>query len=178
MEDERDLNIVLVGLDSDYIQKVAQQLAEQFDMYYLDSMELYRFDISPYTLSFVLKKYGMEYFREKQTDTMKYVASFSNTIITVESGALLYQKNLDILTKDAIIVYIKIDENKLYKRLQAKDYRSREELSFYCLNKRELIERDQVLTNISQVVVDGNSYSEKQCVEDVTLAIQKFYGVV
>ena len=81
MEDERDLNIVLVSMNVDLAQKMARALAEQFEMYYLDSMELYRFDIQPYTLTYVLKKYGIEYFREKQMDTMKYVASFSNTVI-------------------------------------------------------------------------------------------------
>lgn len=178
MEDERDLNIVLVGLDPDYTQKIAQLLADQFEMYYLDSMELYRFDISPYTLSYVLKKYGMEYFREKQMDTMKYVASFSNTVITVESGALLYQANLDILTKDAIVIYIKIDENKLFKKLQARDYRSKEEYAFYCLNKRELITRDEVLSNICEVKVDASEYNELKCLENITREIEKFYGVV
>ena len=178
MEDERDLNIVLVGLDPDYTQKIAQLLADQFEMYYLDSMELYRFDISPYTLSYVLKKYGMEYFREKQMDTMKYVASFSNTVITVESGALLYQANLDILTKDAIVIYIKIDENKLFKKLQARDYRSKEEYGFYCLNKRELITRDEILSNICEVKVDASEYNELMCLENITREIEKFYGVV
>jgi len=177
MEDQRDLNIVLVGMDPDFTQKVALLLAEQFEMYYMDSMELYRFDISPYTLSYVLKKFGLEYFREKQTDTMRYVASFSNTVITVESGALLYQTNLDILTKDAIVIYIKIDENKLFKRLQARDYLSREEYGFYCLNKRELISRDEVLTNICEVKVDASEYNEKKCLEDITREIIKFYGV-
>ena len=177
MEDQRDLNIVLVGMDPDYTQKIAVLLADQFEMYYMDSMELYRFDISPYTLSYVLKKFGLEYFREKQRDTMKYVASFSNTVITVESGALLYQENLDILTKDAIIIYIKIDENKLFKKLQSRDYRSKEEFIFYCLNKRELITRDEVLSNICEVKVDASEYNEQKCLLDITNAIQKFYGV-
>ena len=177
MEDERDLNIVLVGLDPDYTQKIAQLLAAQFDMYYMDSMELYRFDISPYTLSYVLKRFGIEYFREKQRDTMKYVASFSNTVITVESGALLYQANLDILTKDAIVIYIKIDENRLFKKLQARDYRSREEYTFFCLNKRELITRDEVLSNICEVKVDASEYNELKCLEDITREIKRFYGV-
>ena len=108
---------------------------------------------------------------------MKYVASFSNTVITVESGALLYQENLDILTKDAIVIYIKIDENRLYKKLQARDYRTREEYTFFCLNKRELITRDEVLSNICEVKVDASEYNELKCLEDITREIKRFYGV-
>lgn len=177
MDAERDLNIVMVGMDIDYVERVSKMLAEQFDMYYLDSTELYRFDIQPYTLSFVLKKMGMEYFREQQTGTMKYVSSFSNTVITVESGALMYQKNLDMLTKDALVVYIRMDEHTLNKRLQKRDYFSREEYNFFCLNKREIITRDEVLTNIAEVSVDASELTEEQCLEVLTEEIKRFYGV-
>ena len=177
METERDLNIVVVGIDIEYVERVAKMLAEQFDMYYLDSTELYRFDIQPYTLSFVLKKMGMEYFREQQAGTMKYVSSFSNTVITVESGALMYQDNLDMLTKDALIVYIRMDEHTLNKRLQKRDYFSREEYNFFCLNKREIITRDEILTNIAEICVEASDLSEVQCLEEMTREIKKYYGV-
>lgn len=177
MTSERDLNIVLVSMDLDFTNKVAIKLAEQFDMYFLDSMELYRFDIQPYTFTHILKKFGIEYFRDKQSDSMKYVGSFSNTVITVESGALLYQSNLDILTKDAIIIYLKIDEHKLYKKISAKDYMSREEYNFFCLNKRELLTRDEVMTNISEIKIDASSYREDECVKLITDEILKYYGV-
>lgn len=178
MDAERDLNIVMVGMDTEYVERVSKMLAEQFDMYYLDSTELYRFDIKPYTLSFVLKKMGMEYFREQQMGTMKYVSSFSNTVITVESGALMYQDNLDRLTKDALIVYIKMDEHTLNKRLQNRDYFSREEYNFFCLNKREIITRDEVLKNVAEVCVDASGLTEEKCLEVLTEEIKKFYGVV
>lgn len=177
MDDERDLNIVLVGMDPEFVGRVAHLLSEQFEMYYLDSMELYRFDIQPYTFTYILKKFGLEYFREKQSDSLKYIGSFSNTVITVESGALLYQKNLDILTKDAIIIYIKQDEHKLFKKLQARDYMSRDEYMFFCLNKREILTRDEVLSNIAEVIVDASHYNELECLRDVTREIKKYYGV-
>jgi len=176
MDAERDLNIVVVGMDIDFVERVSKMLAEQFDMYYLDSTELYRFDIQPYTLSFVLKKMGMEYFREQQMGTMKYVSSFSNTVITVESGALLYQKNLDMLTKDALLVYIRMDEHTLNKRLQNRDYFSREEYNFFCLNKREILTRDEVLQNICEVCVDASELDERTCLEILTTEIKKYYG--
>ena len=58
MEDKRDLNIVITCLDRDYCEKVAEKLAAQFDMYYLNSQALYEFDIQPYTLSYVIKKFN------------------------------------------------------------------------------------------------------------------------
>lgn len=177
MEDEKDLNIVLVGMDPDFTNNIAKLLSDQFGMYYLDSMELYRFDIQPYTFTYILKKYGIEYFRDKQSSSMKYVGSFSNTVITVESGALLYQKNLDILSKDSVIIYIAIDEQKLYKELIKKDYMSRDEYMFFCLNKREILTRDEVLKNIAEIVVDASHYDVNRCLEDVTSQIMKYYGV-
>lgn len=177
MEDERDLNIVLVGLDPSFVSAVARQLAQSFDMYFLDSMELYKFDILPLTLGFVLRRYGIDYFREKQTDTIKYVASFSNTVITVESGALLYQENLDIINRDGLIVYLKQNENYLYKKLTNADYFSKEEYNFYCLSKRELIERDFCLSNVAEITSDVTGFSVKDCVNEIILKIEKYYGV-
>lgn len=177
MSDERDLNIIIVCIDTLYGEKVAKGLSHDFDMYFLDSTALYEFDIQPYTLSYVLKKFGTEYFREQQMGTMKYVSTFSNTVITVDSGALLYQKNIDTLTKDGLIVYLKHSEDKLYKRLINYDYSSKENYNFYCLNKREIISRDEVLCQVAEVVVDATYLSEAECVKEVILEIQKYYGV-
>jgi len=177
MSEERDLNLIIACQDRRFGEQVAKKLAHVFDMYFLDSTALYEFDIQPYTLGYVLKKHGMEYFREQQMGTMKYVSTFSNTVITVEPGALLYQKNIDILTKDGLIVYIKLNEDKLYKRLVNSDYNSKEDYNFYCLNKRELIARDEVLCAISEVVVDSTYLTEDACVEAVILEIEKYYGV-
>lgn len=176
MEDKRDLNIVICCLDKDYGEMVAQELASKFDMYYLDSEALYEFDIQPYTISYVIKKFGMEQFRKNQSGTMKYVSTFSNTIITVESGALLYQNNIDMLTKDGLIVYLKKGVDKLYKTLLNKDYSSKEEYNFYCLNKREINFRDEVLVNISEVVVDCTYLKPSECANEVIEKIISYYG--
>ena len=125
MSDERDLNIVITGINGEYVSKVAKLLADQFDMYFLDAEALYEFDIQPFTLSYVLKKYGVDYYREKQMDTMKYVASFSNTVIAVESGALLYQNNIDTLNKDGLIIYVQQPLDKVYKALTKREYLSK-----------------------------------------------------
>lgn len=177
MSEERDLNIVVVCLDTKYGEKIAKLLAKAFDMFFLDSVALYEFDIQPYTLSYVLKKFGEEYFRSQQEGTIKYVSTFSNTVITVDSGAILYQKNIDTLTKDGLIVYVKNSTDKLYKFLCSYDYRSREEYNFYCLNKRELIARDEVLSMVAEVVVDANYIKEEDCVGLIINEIQKYYGV-
>lgn len=177
MNDEKDLNIVLVCMDPEFVAKVAKLLGDQFEMYYLDSMELYRFDIQPYTFTYILKKFGLEYFREKQTGSLKYIGSFSNTVITVESGALLYQENLDILTKDGLIIYLKLDEHKLYKKLVAMDYASRDEYMFFCLNKREILTRDEVLTNVAEITIDASELSPEDCLRQLTDEIIKYYGV-
>lgn len=177
MEDKRDLNIIITCMDHEFGEKVAEHLAANFDMYYLDSEGLYEFDIQPYTLSYVIKKFGLEYFRKSQSGTMKYVSTFSNTVITVESGALLYQNNLDMLTKDGLIVYIRKGVDKLYKTLVGRDYSSREEYNFYCLNKREILSRDEVLINVAEVVVDGTNLKVDECTEEIISCIKNYYGV-
>lgn len=177
MEDKRDLNIVITCMDRDYGEKVAEKLAAKFDMYYLNSQALYEFDIQPYTLAFVIKKFGMEQFRKNQSGTMKYVSTFSNTIITVESGALLYQNNLDVLTKDGLIVYLQKGVDKLYKTLVNRDYNSREEYNFYCLSKKEMHFRDEVLNNVAEIVVDSSYLKEEECIEEIVIKIREFYGV-
>lgn len=177
MEDKRDLNIVITCIDHEFGEAVAEKLAACFDMYYLNSEALYEFDIQPYTLSYVIKKFGMEYFRQSQSGTMKYVSTFSNTVITVESGALLYQKNLDMLTKDGLIVYIRKGVDKLYKTISNRDYSSREEFNFYCLNKREIHTRDEVLLNVAEIVVDGTYLKVDECTENIIACIKNYYGV-
>ena len=71
-----------------------------------------------------------------------------------------------------------MDEHTLNKRLQNRDYFSREEYNFFCLNKREIITRDEVLKNVAEVCVDASGLTEEKCLEVLTEEIKKFYGVV
>lgn len=177
MSDERDLNIVITGINGEYISKLAKFLADQFDMYFLDAEALYEFDIQPFTLTYVLRKYGVDYYREKQMDTMKYVASFSNTVISVESGALLYQNNIDTLNKDGLIIYVRQPVDMVYKALAKREYLSKEMYSFHGINKREITERDEILCNVAEIIVEDLEGAEISCCNKVIGEIKKYYGV-
>ena len=92
-----DINIVLVGLDYNYCLEVGKMLSSQLEMYFLDSQGLYEFDIRPKTMEDIINEMGMDYYRKAQSGTIKYICSFTSSILVVESGALMNEENVNKL---------------------------------------------------------------------------------
>lgn len=172
-----DINIAIFGLDYDFVLEVSKILASQLGLYFLDTIGLYEFDISPLTLEEILTDYGEAYFREKQCGTVKYVSSFNNTIMSFESGAVLNDKNIDAIDKYGLIVYIHQDKNTLLNEYVRSEYKNKVLDKFFHISPDEIDKRDAILQARSEIIVDATSYETLRCAGDIIKGIKKYYGV-
>ncbi len=173
----KDINIAIVGLDYDFVLEVSKILASQLGLYFLDTIGLYEFDISPNTLEEVLINYGEPYFREKQKSTVKYVSSFNNTVMSFESGVVLDPENLDCIDKYGLIVYIHQDEKSLVNEFIRCEYKSQTLDKFFHISKQDIAKRDAILQQRSEIIVDATNYETIRCAGDIIKGIKKYYGV-
>ena len=90
-------NIAITGFDRELLKKVGKALAEDLEMFYVDTIELYEFDHIPHTMTDMIKAQGLKEFRDKEIGTIGYVTDFNNAVITFESGAIKCKKNIEKL---------------------------------------------------------------------------------
>ncbi len=172
-----DINIVLVGLDYNFTLEVGKLLSEQLDMYFLDTQGLYEFDIRPKTIEDMVEAFGWEYYRNAQCGTVKYVCSFTSTIMAVESGAVMNSANLEKLNKYGLIIYLHQPQQTLVQQYQNYSNLSDIKKQLYCLTEQEIKSRDEQLQVISEIIVNDFNAEPLRCCFSIVKEIKKFYGV-
>lgn len=66
----------------------------------------------------LFKSKGEKYFRDQETEQLKKIStSNSPAVISLGGGAPCFNQNINLILKDGILIYIKMDEKALYKRL-------------------------------------------------------------
>lgn len=171
-----DINIILVGLDYFYALEVGQMLADQLEMYFLDSQGLLEFDNKPKTLDDIINEFGIEYYKKAQSGTIKYVSSFNSSVLAVESGAVLNKENLDRLDKYGLIVYIRQSEETLKNLYAKRQNLSEAKQKIHILSPEDIKARDQIMMIESEILVEDEG-EPIRCVSEILKGIKKFYGI-
>ena len=171
-----DINIILMGLDYFYTLEVGKLLADQLEMYFLDSQGLYEFDIRPKTIDDIVSEFGMEYYRKAQSGTVKYICSFNSSILAIESGVVLNPENMDRLDKYGLIVYIRQTKDLLHTLYENTSNLSAVKKQIYHLSDADIYTRDEKLKIASEIIVEDNG-EQLRCVSEIVKGIKKFYGV-
>lgn len=170
-------NIAIVGLFPEYNNQVASLIADQLEMYFLDVEALFEFDLSPITVTDLVKQNGRRYFREKQMSTVSYVASFKNTIMTYESGVLLSPAKVKVIEENSLIIYLHHDINRIKKYQNTKDYSTKEIKQLFCLKDPDIARRSYLGKKYADITVNASKISVFKCMSEVIRQIKKYYEI-
>lgn len=140
-------NICIVGLLKNYTKKVAKRVADALEMFYADVEDLLTFDFID-----IMKAeniVGKEYIERQETNKIKTLASYENTIITLNHQSLNKEKNLNHIKNGAILVYLKISNTNFKRKISQEGLTSQEKSLLIKLEN----ERDKLLCEYADVVV-------------------------
>ena len=152
-------NIVILGLNRDVSKQVSQMLAEQLQMHFVDTIELFEFDNIPRTLSDILREQGEAYFRKKEKSLNGYVGEFENTVIHAESGTVLSLKKIKELKKNCLVIYIHYSATNIKKVLNNKQYESKELKKFFNISQKRIERRVELLKARSDIMINATGLS-------------------
>ncbi len=104
-------NIILVGMPGSGKSTVGQYLAELLGREFYDSDE----EISQKgeTPAEIIEKYGEEYFRKIETQTLSDICKKSGCVIATGGGGVTREENYDIIHQNATVVFIDRDIERL-----------------------------------------------------------------
>lgn len=154
-------NICIVGLLKNYVRKVAKRVADALDMFYADVHELLSYDFINLVEAEALV--GKDYIEKQESVKIKTVASYENTVITLNWECLNKEKNLNAIKKGAVLVYLRVGKTEFKNKLEKEDA---------LVDKTEQLklfkEHDDLLKNYADVVV-----LNKGTIDDVVNIILK-----
>lgn len=147
-------NICIVGLLKSYTKNVAKCVADALEMFYADVRELLEFDLI--NLAEASKVVGLDYIEKQECKKIKTLASYENTIFTLDYLSLNNEKNLENVKTGCLLIYLKLGAAYFNKLLKREDIPNSEEI----LLKTMHTEHSKLLGEYADVVVEINN--EKQ----------------
>lgn len=161
-------NITIICLVNEYKKRVAKALADELDMFYADINEIMEYNLINDEM---LEKAGQQYFDENESKTVKTIASYENTILTVNFSTMNKGNNLDILKKDSLIIYVKLSFDKF---CELDKYESLK--SLVQINKIAFQDRDQYISNFANIKVEVKDLEISSVIKSIIEEINNYFS--
>lgn len=170
-------NIAIVGLCPEYNNQVARLLAEQLEMYFLDSAAFFEYDLTPYTVGEIIRMNGRDWMRKKENSFTRYVGSFKNTVATYSSRVLLSKMRINNVLRHSIVIYLQHDRERIEKYTKSKIYKTPEDKSFFHLRKADIDRRMALAKQYADITINVSRFSVFKAMSVVIREIKKIYNI-
>lgn len=168
-------NIAIVGLNRSQAYETAKLLAEELDMHFFDSLELFEFDNIPRTFQVMLEEYGERYYRKKEKGIIGYSGEFTECVLNFEGGVAELKTNLKEIKKNSLLIYIDVKAETIKNKLEKIKYNSTAEKKFYNIPLSKINKRIDNLKSLADITINANSGSQLKIVSNILRAIKKYY---
>lgn len=115
-------NIVFVGFMGTGKSAVAKKTAKALNMQWLDLDGLIE-QRQKRRICDIFAQHGEEYFRRLEKDTVEFVSSKENTVISTGGGVVLNKINMDNLKKNGLIICLTATPDKILERTKGSKHR-------------------------------------------------------
>ena len=168
----RDLkkNLTIIALNPEFKKTIAKKLAKQLDMLFVDVNEFVKYDLID--INQIIKTAGLEYYNKQETKAICMMKEYENALITLNNSTFFCNDNFKILMDFSVFIYLRVkfdDFKTLLLKERPNSYKYEN-----MLNEKVFAERDKILTNLSDIVVNVK-LKDKNLTEKVIKNIKKYY---
>lgn len=112
-------NIVLIGMRGSGKTIVAKMISRKLNKRFVELDEMLA-EKMQMTITQIVKKYDWDFFRNKESELVKQVASQQNLVISTGGGVVVRQENIEELKRSGLIVYLNTSVETQIKRIGKK----------------------------------------------------------
>lgn len=168
----RDLkkNLTIIALNTEFKKTIAKKLAKELDMLFVDVNEFVKYDLID--INQIIKTAGLEYYNKQETKAICMMKEYENALITLNNSTFFCNDNFKILMDFSVFIYLRVkfdDFKTLLLKERPNSYKYEN-----MLNEKVFAERDKILTNLSDIVVNVK-LKDKNLTEKVIKNIKKYY---
>jgi shikimate kinase len=110
------MNIFLIGFRCTGKTTVGRIIANKLHMEFIDADdELVKQQKMP--ISEIVDKHGWAYFRQKESEIIKKIASMNNQLVATGGGVILNNDNVDYMKKSGTIIWLKATPETVKNRI-------------------------------------------------------------
>lgn len=165
------MNLILCGMMGAGKTTVGVKIAETVGVRWYDTDDLIVENHG--RISDIFQRYGEEYFRKLETETIAKLSKKDGLVISVGGGLVLKEENVELLKRNGKIVYLRAGLETLEKRLGADCTRPLLQTNGETLRERLtrlLKERAPIYERVADYIVDVDGKTpEKIAAEAVVL---------
>lgn len=161
-------NITIICLSTKFRQSVAKKLADELEMFYADVNDIMEYNLIN---SEMLEKAGQEYFDENERKTIKTIASYENTVLTLNYSTLNKNDNFELLRQNTLIIFIELEYScfvKLNKEENAMPLAKVNEIAYE--------DRTKNIGNLADIVVSQTQADVTNTVSDILGGISNYFN--
>lgn len=112
-------NIVLIGMRGSGKTIIAKMISEKLNKKFLELDEMLVKKMNM-TIDQIVKKYGWDFFRKKESEIVKEVADEQDLVISTGGGVVTRPENITALKKNGMLIYLNASLETLLKRIGKK----------------------------------------------------------
>lgn len=163
-------NITLIALCNEFKNEIANKLADRLDMFFVNINDLIKYDLL--NIKEVISIAGLDYYNKIETKTVKAISSYENSLITLDLDTFFNNDNYKLLKTSSLFIYLRINFED-YKKILDKNYTPEKHFE-QILKKKTFYEKDSILKNISDIVININFNDNIQNI--IIEEIKKYYN--
>lgn len=118
----------------------------------------------------MLEKAGQQYFDENEKSTLKNVANYENTVITLDFSTLNKENNAEILRQSTLVIYLSLEHN-IFESLNV----SENDKNLASINEIVYADRDKLLRSFADITVDISKVDINLVTQQIMLSIQQYF---
>jgi shikimate kinase len=112
------MNIALTGMMGSGKSTIGKLLQARLKGYVFVDTDLKIIEKENLSINEIFSKYGEEYFRKSETETLKDVLKSDNQIISTGGGIIKSEENINLLKQNSTVFYLKASPDVLYERVK------------------------------------------------------------
>lgn len=169
-------NIALIGFMGTGKTSSGKLLANRIGYSFIDTDYKIELD-NNMTIAEMFALHGEAYFRRREADTVRKVASHRHTVISTGGGVVLNPENMDALRMSGFVISLKASVDAILERTSRRNVRPLLEREDRRETVLRLLENRDHLYEQADFTVDTTALSPMQVVDEIVKFIRKENGM-
>ncbi len=161
-------NIVLIGPMGAGKSSVGKRLAKHLNRKFFDCDKVLE-ERTGVAITTIFELEGESGFRERETKILGELTLLENVVIATGGGVILLEENLQLLSRNSVVIYLKASINSQIKRTKHDKKRPLLQTNNRHATLQSLAEtRDPIYTRVADIIVDTDNQSISASIEEIS----------